>query len=65
MILTLKLIGLAFEVNSAYLAKKSKESDSNKETVDDYCEIDPNLVDIIHYSLNYVGVLTGNETEYK
>lgn len=65
MILTLKLVGLAFEVNQTYLAKKKRKESS--ETVDkdlilkeEYNAVEPTFLNIFHYSFNYVGVLTGN-----
>lgn len=54
MILTLKLVGLAFEVNSVYLSNKKKDDDD-----EEYNRINPTFDDIIHYSFNYIGVLTG------
>lgn len=58
MILTLKLVGLAFEVHQAYILKK-KEADPNTTLQEQYAEINPNFEDILHYSFNYIGVLTG------
>lgn len=51
MILTLKLVGLAFEVHRSYRDLSDKTNM--------YDIIDPNFVDIFHYSFNYIGVLTG------
>lgn len=64
MILTLKLVGLAFEVNQTYLAKKKREESGENVDKDlilkeEYSAVDPKLLDIFHYSFNYVGVLTG------
>jgi len=53
MILTLKLSGLAFEINSAATAPANDEganSDALKKI---------NFMDVIHYSFGYMGVLTG------
>lgn len=58
MMLTLKLVGLAFEINSSYQYKKKSDADKTaEEKLDD---INPGLIDIFHYSFNYIGVLTGN-----
>ncbi|XP_058830640.1 lysophospholipid acyltransferase 7 [Topomyia yanbarensis] len=74
MVLTLKLVGLAFEVNTAYL--KSKEIDRTKkdDSQDSLVEVlsdnekallKLDMLDILHYSFNYVGVLTGPYFTYK
>lgn len=54
MLLTLKLVGLAFEVNQTHLASKNEEGGKEK-----FDAVEPNFVDIVHYSFNYIGVLTG------
>jgi lysophospholipid acyltransferase 7 len=69
MILTLKLVGLAFEVNAAHLkatqlVKMEKESpdaidEAMKLQTADEALLKLSLVDIVHYSFNYIGVLTG------
>lgn len=68
MMLTLKLVGLAFEVNSAYLLKQRKEE--GKRTLEERLEdessyIDPGFVEIVHYTFNYIGVLTGPYYRYR
>lgn len=65
MLLTLKLVGLAFEVNQTFLTNKKREASGEgveKDTVlkEQYNAVQPNFLDIIHYSFNYIGVLTGN-----
>lgn len=63
MMLTLKLVGLAFEVNSTYNSQKKRdgaEKNQEERDEDDANKIEPNCLDIIHYVFNYVGVLTGN-----
>lgn len=69
MLLTLKLVGLAFEVNQTYLKKAKKEENSdNKDLIlkEQYNAVEPNFIDIFHYSFNYIGVLTGKrKTHYK
>ncbi|XP_044731944.1 lysophospholipid acyltransferase 7 [Chrysoperla carnea] len=66
MMLTLKLVGLAFELNTAYNAKHTKQD--GKVTLSDdkieYLQKQPTFVDIWHYAFNYVGVLTGPYYKY-
>jgi len=50
MILTLKLIGLAFEVH---------DSDGMKSQTVKYAGVNPSTLDIFHYSFSHVGILTG------
>lgn len=57
MILTLKLVGLAFEVNQSHCIKEATSKE--EEEAAKYNKINPNFVDIVHYSFNYIGVLTG------
>jgi lysophospholipid acyltransferase 7 len=62
MMLTLKLVGLAFEVNTTYNSQKKRdnsEKSQNEKDEDEANRIDPTCVDIFHYAFNYVGVLTG------
>lgn len=63
MVLTLKLVGLAFEVNQTYIAKRKKDEGSEDVDKDldkeQYNSVHPNFIDIVHYSFNYIGVLTG------
>lgn len=78
MILTLKLVGLAFEVNAAHLksiglGEAKKNDDSGKELAKDVEVLTENekallkldMMEIFHYSFNYVGVLTGPYFTYK
>lgn len=63
MMLTLKLIGLAFEVNSSYTTKKKKDegNKSDEEKLEDESmHIDVKFLDVFYYVYNYCGVLTGN-----
>lgn len=64
MMLTLKLIGLAFEVNTADSAKKAKDEKLSKEEIN-YLQIEPCFIDIFHYAFNYAGVLTGPYYKYR
>lgn len=68
MILILKLVGLAFEVNSAYLSRKKR--DEAQKTREEKLEnesndINPGFVEIFHYTFNYIGVLTGPYYRYR
>lgn len=77
MILTLKLVGLAFEVNTAYTkskeigqAKKDEDTLSEKKPSDSLTENEKallklDMLDILHYTFNYVGILTGPYFTYK
>ncbi|XP_050461305.1 lysophospholipid acyltransferase 7 isoform X3 [Cataglyphis hispanica] len=60
MILTLKLPGLAFEINSAATASSNDIQGANS---DAFKKID--FMDVIHYSFSYMGVLTGPYYRYR
>lgn len=64
MMLTLKLIGLAFEVNTADSAKKANDEKLSKEEIN-YLQVEPCFIDIFHYTFNYAGVLTGPYYKYR
>lgn len=59
MMLTLKLVGLAFEINASHM---NDRDESNDKVINDnqFIEVDPKFMDIIHYAFNFVAVLTGN-----
>lgn len=61
MIQTLKLVGLAFELNSSYNQRNRQKSEKTKEELleDESNDIELSFSDILHYSFNYIGVLTG------
>ncbi|XP_055638497.1 lysophospholipid acyltransferase 7 [Toxorhynchites rutilus septentrionalis] len=77
MILTLKLVGLAFEVNAAYTkskaigqAKKDEDATAGGKPLDTVTDNEKallklDMLDILHYSFNYVGILTGPYFTYK
>lgn len=80
MILTLKLVGLAFEKNTAYSKKKQIEAAGDAGTsatlIANKSDLKPlfpaekavlhlGFIDIIHYTFNYVGVLTGPYFSYR
>lgn len=62
MIQTLKLVGLAFELNTTYTKRKQDKKELNDEQIAELeCkEIDPGVLDIFTYAFNYVGLLAGN-----
>ncbi|XP_059045340.1 lysophospholipid acyltransferase 7 [Achroia grisella] len=74
MILVLRIVGVAFEINGSWLAMKSGKEKGNeigtskyiKEKDDEFLElINPSLIDLFHYSFNYVGLLTGPYYRYR
>lgn len=68
MILTLKLVGLAFEVNSSYQIKKKRDigmRPPEEKLEDELNDINPGFMEIFHYSFNYIGVLTGPYYRYR
>ncbi|CAG2065149.1 unnamed protein product, partial [Timema podura] len=63
MILTLKLVGLAFEVHDTAAAAARKVdggSDMESTSKDEAISINPGFLDIFHYSFAYIGVLTAS-----
>jgi len=58
LILTLKLVGLAFEVHDAELeaAKKSKEKSEEEKVI---IPSRPSVADTLHYCLGHIGLITG------
>lgn len=56
MILTLKLSGLAFEINSAATASTDDTQGTNSDALKRI-----GFMDVIHYSFGYMGILTGNK----
>ncbi|EEB16406.1 leukocyte receptor cluster lrc 4, putative [Pediculus humanus corporis] len=62
MIMTLKLVGLAFEIHDSYACLNSNEKSKDKTT------LDLNLInfnEIIHYTFCHIGILTGPYFSYK
>lgn len=63
MIMTLKLVGLAFEVNTSYQLRKKRDTGQKtdeEKLEDELNDVNPGFFDIFHYTFNYIGVLTGN-----
>lgn len=70
MIIVLRVVGVAFEINGSWLAmKKAKKSDNKavaKDKDDDFVElINPGILELFHYSFNYIGLLTGPYSRYR
>ncbi|CAH0719432.1 unnamed protein product, partial [Brenthis ino] len=75
MIIVLRVVGVAFEMNGSWLAlaktknkdeKEDQKEKSVKDRDDDFLElINPNIVDLFHYSFNYIGLLTGPYYRYR
>ncbi|CAD0199195.1 unnamed protein product [Chrysodeixis includens] len=71
MILVLRVVGVAFEINGSWLAvgkakKQEKEQKEVKEKDDEFLEIiNPDLLDLFHYAFNYIGLLTGPYYRYR
>lgn len=70
MIIVLRVVGVAFEINGSWLAisnarKKESEASETKtnsdmERDDEFVElINPEFIDLFHYTFNYIGLLTG------
>lgn len=63
MILTLKIIGLAFERDSVLTKVREADKSSDKQIELTAAESDLRniaVIDIFHYCFNYIGLLTGN-----
>lgn len=66
MMMTLKLVGLAFDVNSVYLSKKDKSQKTPEQVLqDENNDINPTFLEMFHYTFNYTGILTGPYCRYK
>ncbi|CAH1645573.1 unnamed protein product [Spodoptera littoralis] len=72
MIIVLRVVGVAFEINGSWLAvgkaKKDEIKEKKEEKVkdDDFLEIiNPDFQDLFHYSFNYIGLLTGPYYRYR
>ncbi|XP_021192342.3 lysophospholipid acyltransferase 7 [Helicoverpa armigera] len=72
MIIVLRVVGVAFEMNGSWLAVGKAKKDDNKEQKevktkdDDFLEIiNPSTEDLFHYSFNYIGLLTGPYYRYR
>ena len=56
MIMTLKLMGLAFEVHDS---NKMSKNDEDRSLEKKYKQVDPIVVDVFHYAFAHSGILTG------
>lgn len=68
MIIVLRVVGVAFEINGSWLAEAKAKKEEDKKKLDEknldkdpeFTEIiNPSLVDLFHYTFCYVGLLTG------
>jgi len=66
MLLTLKLVGLSFEVHDSYLIKLKQKDDTKPDVKDNYKMIfQPTIVEVFHYTFCYIGILTGPYFKYR
>ncbi|XP_064084909.1 lysophospholipid acyltransferase 7-like isoform X1 [Macrobrachium nipponense] len=71
MMITLKLVGVCYEVHDTWkkrgLLKKEEDEEVKAKLKQElkYEEVDPSPADIFHYAFNYVGVLTGPYYKYR
>uniref|UniRef100_A0A2S2QMN4 Lysophospholipid acyltransferase 7 n=1 Tax=Sipha flava TaxID=143950 RepID=A0A2S2QMN4_9HEMI len=64
MMLTLKLIGLSFEVHDSYIISNQKDTKFDAEK--NFKIIDqPSILEIFHYAFCYIGILTGPYIKYR
>ncbi|CAH1098508.1 unnamed protein product [Psylliodes chrysocephalus] len=68
MMLTLKLVGLAFEVNTSFESKKKKDDaikTEEQQLEDETQQFELGFTDVFCYVFNYCGVLTGPYFRYR
>ncbi|CAB3224078.1 unnamed protein product [Arctia plantaginis] len=73
MIIVLRVVGVAFEINGSWLSaarakkeeNKNEQRDPNEKDADFMEIIDPDFIDLLHYSFNYCGLLTGPYYRYR
>ncbi|KOB79401.1 Leukocyte receptor cluster member 4 protein [Operophtera brumata] len=71
MILVLRVVGIAFEINGSWLAitqakKDDKTAEVKKDKDPDFTEIiNPSFMDLFHYTYCYIGLLTGPYYRYR
>lgn len=71
LLLTLKLVGIAFEVHDSHKLKKNREKGipdpTDRQGQKKYMPVieDPSVLDIVHYSYCFVGLLTGPYFKFK
>lgn len=64
MIMTLKLMGLAFEVHDSEKLKAKTDLDQVDQLEKKYTLVNPTPLDIFHYSFSHSGILTGTPWTY-
>ncbi|XP_069695683.1 lysophospholipid acyltransferase 7 [Periplaneta americana] len=66
MMMTLKLVGLAFEVhNTATASRKNGQGDSSIVAEFEATEVHPSFLDIFNYTFCYIGIMTGPYYTYR
>lgn len=65
MIMTLKMVGIAFEIHQSYRFKHKGYPDDNVDFQAEHHTINPSFLDIFQYSFCYAGVLIGPYYKYK
>lgn len=69
MLIVFRVVGVAFEMNgSRYPTKQRKRDEKEVQGMkdDDYVElINPSVVDLVHYTFSFVGLLTGPYIRYR
>lgn len=66
MMLTLKIVGLAFEINFAWQKSKKVADDKTIQmSTYDMQVLNVGPIDIMHYCLNFIGILTGPYFRYR
>ncbi len=76
MILTLKMVGVAYEIHDTRVRRIQWEKRKEEEEEDDeeresarltmhYKDVDPSAVDIFHYAFSHAGLLTGPYYTYR
>ncbi|PNF42393.1 hypothetical protein B7P43_G02550 [Cryptotermes secundus] len=66
MMVTLKVVGLAFEVHNTAAAERKKGQDCNAAIAElETTEVHPSFLDIFHYTFCYIGIMTGPYYTYR
>ena len=71
LVLTLKLVGIAFEIHDSYtnqeMLKKSNQDNDHEslELQEEYQRVNPTLLDTFSYCYCYIGILTGPYYKYR
>jgi len=63
LILTLKLVGLAFELHDTAV-RKAQAEEKSEDYEKQFGDVSPTLAGIVHYSLGHIGLITGPYYKY-